>query len=184
MFINWDAADDKAAQLAARTFTSMTKAWLGHTLGCKALLSGFLKNLPHVMRIESNAAALDLCLALSLQLVIGLRRAASCRYTLMPRGDFITRNSFYEALCAGTIPVVVETDYFMHCAFSDVVDYRHFVTVLPEADFMNNSTRNAVQVLHGMHNETLAAGRIQHLWQVCLMYAFHCMLKQGLCAHF
>ena len=89
----------------------------------------------------------------------------------MPRGDFITRNSFYEALCAGTIPVVVETDYFMHCAFSDIVDYRQFVTVLPEADFMHNSTRNAVQVLYDMHNETQAAERIQQLWQVCLMHA-------------
>ena len=89
----------------------------------------------------------------------------------MPRGDFITRNSFYEALCAGTIPVVVETDYFMHCAFPDLVDYRQFVTVLPEADFMHNSTRNAVQVLYDMHNETQAAERIQQLWQVCLMHA-------------
>ena len=32
------------------------------------------------------------------------------RYTLMPRGDCVTRNSFYEALCAGSIPVVMDED--------------------------------------------------------------------------
>ena len=76
MFINWDAADNKAAQLAARTFTSMTKAWSGHTLGCKLpLLASIQRTLPHIMRmcimcIDCNAAALNPCLALVLRLII------------------------------------------------------------------------------------------------------------------
>ena len=75
MFINWDAADNKAAQLAARTFTSMTKAWSGHTLGRKiSLLALIQKTLPImrmcIMCIDCNAAALAPCLALFLWLII------------------------------------------------------------------------------------------------------------------
>ena len=76
MFINWDAADNKAAQLAARTFTSMTKAWSGPTLGCKIpVVASIQDTLPHIMRmcimcIDCNAAALAPWLALILQLIL------------------------------------------------------------------------------------------------------------------
>ena len=84
----------------------------------------------------------------------------------MPRGDFITRNSFYEALCAGSIPVVLEADYFRHCAFHDIIDYGKFVYVLPEGDFMGNSSQNTVELVKSHHNSTRAAQMLSDLWQV------------------
>ena len=88
------------------------------------------------------------------------------RYTLMPRGDFVTRNSFYEALCAGSIPVVMDEDYFMHCAFSNVVDYSKFVRTIPEADFMGNETKNVLELLSGLHDQATAVKSLNSLWEV------------------
>ena len=84
----------------------------------------------------------------------------------MPRGDFVTRNSFYEALCAGSIPVVMETDYFRHCAFQDIIDYGSFVHILPESRFMGNDSQNAVELVKSDHDDTRAAQMLFNLWQV------------------
>ena len=93
----------------------------------------------------------------------------------MPRGDFVTRNSFYEALCAGSIPVVMDADYFLHCAFSDVIDYSDFVRTIPEADFMGDETKNVLELLSGMHDRTAAVKSLHSLWEVrnkcCLLPA-------------
>ena len=76
MFINWDAADNKAAQLAARTFTSMTKGLVRTHFGMQNPSSSINpETLPHIMRmcimcIDCNAAALAPCLALVLRLII------------------------------------------------------------------------------------------------------------------
>ena len=88
------------------------------------------------------------------------------RYTLMPRGDFVTRNSFYEALCAGSIPVVMDQDYFMHCAFSSVIDYSDFLRTIPEADFMGDESKNVLELLSGMHDATAAIKSLHSLWEV------------------
>ena len=88
------------------------------------------------------------------------------RYTLMPRGDFVTRNSFYEALCAGSIPVVMDEDYFMHCAFSSVIDYSDFVRTIPEADFMGDESKNVLELLSGMHDTTAAVKSLHSLLEV------------------
>ena len=84
----------------------------------------------------------------------------------MPRGDFITRNSFYEALCAGSIPVVTDADYFQHCAFPTSIDYSRFVTILPEEEFMGDESKNVVELLSGGHTDAIAAERIHDLWRV------------------
>ena len=84
----------------------------------------------------------------------------------MPRGEYTTRNSFYEALCAGSIPVVFDTDYFQHCAYNDLIDYSQFVNVLPLAEYMRNESMNAVEWLQGSHNITSAALRLRKLGQV------------------
>ncbi|CAL5224127.1 g6760 [Coccomyxa viridis] len=97
-------------------------------------------------------------------------------YTLMPRGDYTTRNSFFEALCAGSIPVVFDTDYFQHCAYNDVIDYSQFVNVMPLAEYMRNESMNAVEWLQDSHNMTSAAlrlhklklGQISHIFQYSL----------------
>ena len=90
----------------------------------------------------------------------------------MPRGDFVTRNSFYEALCAGSIPVVMDEDYFMHCAFSSVIDYSDFVRTIPEADFMDDEAKNVLELLSGMHDRTAAVKSLHSLWEVRSRDAF------------
>ena len=106
----------------------------------------------------------------------------------MPRGDYITRNSFYEALCAGTIPVVFDADYFKHCAFNDIIDYSTFVTTLSEADLLPQETTNALIVLRNLHNETSAATRLYELGQVGAFLScpssLHKLHKSGHCAFF
>ena len=104
----------------------------------------------------------------------------------MPRGDFVTRNSFYEALCAGSIPVVMDQDYFMHCAFSSVIDYSDFVRTIPEADFMGDESKNVLELLSGMHDATAAVKSLHSLWEVrisslcrpsmCRLCELHCLL--------
>ena len=84
----------------------------------------------------------------------------------MPRGDFVTRNSFYEALCAGSIPVVMERNYFRHCAFYDIIDYSRFVQILPEEAFMGNISQNAVELVVVQHDDGEAAHMLSGLWQV------------------
>ena len=84
----------------------------------------------------------------------------------MPRGDFVTRNSFYEALCAGSIPVVMDEDYFMHCAFSSVIDYSDFAVTIPEAEFMEDDSNNVLELLSGMHDTTAATKRLHILLEV------------------
>ena len=99
----------------------------------------------------------------------------------MPRGDFITRNSFYEALSAGSIPVVMQEDYFRHCAFFQYVNYSSFVTLLPEREFMPNTSRNAVDMVEEMHNDTEAATRIVRLWQARFILHFSHVKLSELC---
>ena len=89
-----------------------------------------------------------------------------CRYTLMPRGDFITRNSFYEALCAGSIPVVFDTDYFKHCTYNEIIDYSKFALLLPEADYIHNDSVDVIHWLRQSHNDTAAAVHLFKLGQV------------------
>ncbi len=84
----------------------------------------------------------------------------------MPRGDFVTRNSFYEALCAKSIPIVMDPDYFKHCAFHDIIDYREFVRILPEMSFMGNDSQNAVQMVISEHETVKAAQMLFRLGQV------------------
>ena len=84
----------------------------------------------------------------------------------MPRGDFVTRNSFYEALCAGSIPVVMERNYFRHCAFYDIIDYSRYVQILPEEAFMGNISQNTVEMVVVQHDNVQAARMLSGLWQV------------------
>ena len=92
----------------------------------------------------------------------------------MPRGDFVTRNSFYEALCAESIPVVMEPDYFKHCAFHDIINYREFVRILPEVSFMGNKSQNAVQMVKSDHETVRAAQMLLNLGQVSRAQLLKC----------
>lgn len=52
-------------------------------------------------------------------------------FTLMPRGDFITRNSLYDAIMAGSIPVVTTPDVSNYMPFSDLLDWDLGMLKLP-----------------------------------------------------
>ena len=86
-------------------------------------------------------------------------------YSLMPRGDFVTRGAIYDALVADSLPVVFDPEYFRHCAFHDVIDYDDFVTNIPEEDVVGPG-HNVVQRLMDGFNKTDALQRIRRLHAV------------------
>ena len=53
-------------------------------------------------------------------------------FTLMPKGDFVTRNSMYDAIMAGSIPVVTIPDITDYMPYSDVLDWNSGMLQLPK----------------------------------------------------
>ena len=80
----------------------------------------------------------------------------------MPRGDSILRNSFFDALMEGCIPVMSEPDFAAFCPFSDIIGYPSFVEVAPDA--VNGSV---IAHLRRGFKEKEVLGRLKHLHKVC-----------------
>ena len=57
-----------------------------------------------------------------------------------PRGDFISRNAFYDALLAGAIPVYFQDNYLNHLPYTDVIAYGDFLKYAPILPFWLDQT--------------------------------------------
>eukprot|EP00667_Euglena_gracilis_P013157 EG_transcript_13550 len=54
-------------------------------------------------------------------------------YCLQPPGDWLLRGAFYDCLVAGGLPVVFHPNYTHVAAFSDVLNYSHFVMTVNDS---------------------------------------------------
>ena len=106
-------------------------------------------------------------------------------YSLMPLGDFVTRSAFFDALLAGSVPVVFDPEYARFCPYNDVVDYSEFMVTIPADDFMEpESAANVVDMLKADFNADRELQRLERLHQVTTLLSKWHMLSVVACENF
>ena len=117
---------------------------------------------PHLLRVlEAHRRSEDVHIFLpgasgprSTAHYAAMRESVFC---LMPGGDGITRNAFYQSLLMGCIPVVFRSDpvYFAQYAFSRVIPYADMVHHVPERAVL--SGLDVVQELRSAREDVIRA---------------------------
>jgi len=83
-------------------------------------------------------------------------------FTLMPRGDFVTRNSLYDAIMASSIPVVDVSDITNYMPYKDMIDWDHGMVHLPESSVDAASEfRHADETLQQSHQQAAPHGQLK-----------------------
>ena len=98
----------------------------------------------------------------------------SAWYALHPRGDFLSRNSWFDTWLADTIPVVFQPEYIDSVPFGDVIDYTKLMLYIPEERFVSNGL-NIVEMIEGLFDREKAVQQIQEIHRV--RHVFQYMLN-------
>ena len=153
-FVDWSLPDAKPKELALLTLQAMKTSWW--------VLRQSTEYIFGLVTGICAGEAIQTALRCKVIFLKGLMGHPPCRYTLMPRGDSILRNAFFDALVAGCIPVMSEPDYAAFCPYSDIINYSSFVEVAPDA-----GNGSVIAHLRRSFNEEELLGRLKHLYQVC-----------------
>lgn len=99
----------------------------------------------------------------------------SAWYVLHPRGDFLSRNSWFDTWLACTIPVVFQSEYIDSVPFGDVIDYAKIMTYVPEEKILGNDGQNIVGILEEMFDTGKAVQQISYIYSI--RHVFQYMLN-------
>lgn len=99
----------------------------------------------------------------------------SAWYALHPRGDFLSRNSWFDTWLADTIPVVFQSEYINSVPFGDMLDYKKLMIYVPEERILGNKSENVVSILEKTFDKGNALQRISYIHSV--RHVFQYMLN-------
>ncbi len=99
----------------------------------------------------------------------------SAWYALHPRGDFLSRNSWFDTWLADTIPVVFQSEYINSVPFGDMLDYKKLMIYVPEERILGNESENIVSILKETFDEGDALQRTSYIHSV--RHVFQYMLN-------
>jgi hypothetical protein len=99
----------------------------------------------------------------------------SAWYALHPRGDFLSRNSWFDTWLAETIPVVFQYEYINSVPFGDMLNYNKLMIYVPEEKILGENGQNIVSILEEIFDEGDALQRIGYIHKV--RHVFQYMLN-------
>lgn len=99
----------------------------------------------------------------------------SAWYALHPRGDFLSRNSWFDTWLACTIPVGFQSEYIDSVPFGDMIDYTKIMIHVPEEKILGNDGQNIVGILEEMFDMGKAIQQISYIYSI--RHVFQYMLN-------
>ena len=99
----------------------------------------------------------------------------SAWYALHPRGDFLSRNSWFDTWLACTIPVVFQSEYIDSVPFGDMIDYTKIMIYVPEEKILGSEGQNIVSILEEAFDTGKAIQKISYIYNI--RHVFQYMLN-------